>query len=775
MSTLGPLAIGFVNPLLLGGLGMVLLPIIIHFLSRRRFRRIDWAATLFIRQAERESRRRTRLEQWLLLTLRCLALALLALLFARPFVEPGIIATLLGDAGPVERIILIDDSASLGYLDGGGRELDRLTLAADRLLGWLAQSGAAQPVTIYLTSQPDEPWLTLDRLDSTTLSRTRGQLASLPVSSLRAEPRRTLTTIADRIRARESATDRADVYVLSDFQRSDWLVTDGAAPVFAPLSGLESLRIVLISSNRPRRENVAIVELRAASTQAIVGMPLMLTVGVVNHSQRPAAGPQVALDLDGRTLPAISLPALMPGERREAACEITPSQAGYGLVSATLAVGDAFPADDTRRLVIPVRPTLNVLLVNGDPHPDPRRDEVHLLRHALAPPGPAASGVSLQINDVAELDAAPLDPFDAVVLCNVPPPSEAAADALDRFVRRGGGLLIFLGDQVGEPDAYNRVLYVDGRGALPVPLRELRQAPEGVGLRRAADHPVTAIFPTGSEALSEHVRFRAYYASEPAVVSGQDAPRQSLPTVLARFADRHGTPALIERAVGAGRVLLFTSTCDLDWNNWARSLDGSYVVAMLELVRYSAARPQRGLVYETGEPLVVILDARQHEPGVVVRSPAYPAEPPIEVLARVEAGPADTLRADGLRLTQLGPYEVQVRSRAGDLETWPAVVNLPAAESNLAATTATELVAPLGSIPHALISADEAFPDADLDARRELWRTLLLLGVAVLMSEQALALRFGRMRSRARSTSTRQRAPGRIMGRRSRAAARGTR
>ncbi|NUQ50188.1 MAG: BatA domain-containing protein, partial [Phycisphaerae bacterium] len=173
MSTSALLAIGFVNPLLLGGLGMVLLPILIHFLSRRRFRRIDWAATLFLRQAEEESRRRTRFEQWLLLALRCLAMALLALLFARPFVEPGIIATLLGGGATAERIILIDDSASLGYLDGGRRELDRLTLAADRLLGWLGQSGAARRVSIYLTSEPNQPWLRLDPRDAADLARAR--------------------------------------------------------------------------------------------------------------------------------------------------------------------------------------------------------------------------------------------------------------------------------------------------------------------------------------------------------------------------------------------------------------------------------------------------------------------------------------------------------------------------------------------------------------------------------------------------------------------------
>jgi len=60
-------------------------PILIHLLARRRFRRIRWAAMDFLLDAERRNRRRMRLEEWILLLLRCLAVLLLALLVARPF------------------------------------------------------------------------------------------------------------------------------------------------------------------------------------------------------------------------------------------------------------------------------------------------------------------------------------------------------------------------------------------------------------------------------------------------------------------------------------------------------------------------------------------------------------------------------------------------------------------------------------------------------------------------------------------------------------------
>src|SRR6185436_14676123 len=75
---------GFLNPLLLFGLAAVSVPIIIHLLNRRKFQRIVWAATRFIQTSVEKNQKRMRLEDMILLALRCLLLALLALALARP-------------------------------------------------------------------------------------------------------------------------------------------------------------------------------------------------------------------------------------------------------------------------------------------------------------------------------------------------------------------------------------------------------------------------------------------------------------------------------------------------------------------------------------------------------------------------------------------------------------------------------------------------------------------------------------------------------------------
>jgi hypothetical protein len=74
----------FIHPILFWlGLGGVSIPIVIHILNRRRFKIVEWAAMRFLLNAMRKNRRRLRLEEMILLALRCLILLLLGMALAR--------------------------------------------------------------------------------------------------------------------------------------------------------------------------------------------------------------------------------------------------------------------------------------------------------------------------------------------------------------------------------------------------------------------------------------------------------------------------------------------------------------------------------------------------------------------------------------------------------------------------------------------------------------------------------------------------------------------
>src|SRR5438034_10275983 len=72
-----------INPIYWSGAALISVPLIIHLINRMRFRRVRWAAMEFLLKSQKRNRRRLIIEQLLLLALRCLLIALAALLLAR--------------------------------------------------------------------------------------------------------------------------------------------------------------------------------------------------------------------------------------------------------------------------------------------------------------------------------------------------------------------------------------------------------------------------------------------------------------------------------------------------------------------------------------------------------------------------------------------------------------------------------------------------------------------------------------------------------------------
>src|SRR5687768_5263063 len=81
------MSLTFLAPLFLLGLLAVAVPVIVHLVNRERQNAIAFPSLMFLRRVPFRSVRRQRIRHWSLFALRCLALALLALAFARPFLD----------------------------------------------------------------------------------------------------------------------------------------------------------------------------------------------------------------------------------------------------------------------------------------------------------------------------------------------------------------------------------------------------------------------------------------------------------------------------------------------------------------------------------------------------------------------------------------------------------------------------------------------------------------------------------------------------------------
>ena len=113
----------FLQPLILWGLPLVLLPVIIHLINRMRHRPRQWAAMQFLLAATRSSTSHAKLRNLLIMLMRILAVLALLIFLARPLVG-GWMGWALA-AAPDTILLLVDRSASMESRVAGADESRR--------------------------------------------------------------------------------------------------------------------------------------------------------------------------------------------------------------------------------------------------------------------------------------------------------------------------------------------------------------------------------------------------------------------------------------------------------------------------------------------------------------------------------------------------------------------------------------------------------------------------------------------------------------------------
>ncbi len=747
----------FVYPgLFYAGAAAATIPVLIHLLARRRFRRIRWAAIEFLIDAEKRNRRRILLEQIILLTLRCLAILLISLVISRPFVQPRGWTAILGGPQRTERIFLLDDSYSMGYGAGPETCFESAKQNLTRLLAWVQRNSPGDSVTVLRTSEPDVPLAAGVYLDEASATELSERIEALRPSQRTLQLDQAVQTIRRTLDENPGILS-ATLFVISDFQRVDWVESTAREDTsearadeavesvdFGSLfEDGRSLDVVLVAVGDQEASNRSLAGLSPAQGRFVAGIAGRIEAVVAN--QADAQADQLELQVSVGPLPAqaATIPTISARQTAVVPLDVSFAASGFEEIRVELPP-DGLPVDDSRVEVVKVDDSLRLLVVNGEPSADAYLDEVHLLNAALRPAGPVFSGNSIQTADELELETAELSDFHAVILANTYRLSDPAVERLEAFVRGGGGLLIFLGDQV-DPEAYNDALHAEGAGLLPVALSEIVQAPPGGVALAEGDylHPVVRVFGGRDNPFRSNIAVNRFFGVQQGDEPPEDAPATAavVPRIVAFLGDAERSPAIVEKRFGAGRVMLVTTSCDLEWNNWAK--DPSYVVAMLETVQYIARHTATSEDRLVGEPIEIAIDPARHEPEAALRTPAYPAEREIGLSAVPAAdGTGLVLRWEATH--SAGVYRFVLRNRNGFDEQRLAAVNLDPREGDLTVAGEQDLRRVLPQVSFQYVTSAEELDELGAAGRKELWPGFLVAALLVLLGEQGLAFVFGR-------------------------------
>ena len=766
LAQLESLATWLVNPwLFVAGAAAILIPILIHLLNKRKFKIVDWAAMEFLLDADKKNRRRIRLENLILLLLRCLAVFLIGMLLARPFIPTSVTAGLL-NASQFERIVLLDDSLSMQARQGNESAFELARKRLSDLAGALAQDQADNSLTLLLTSQPDRPLFTGTHLGQDNAGEIQSAIEKLEPSDGTARLGAALEKLEEYLSTQPPNVNRV-VYVLSDLRRRDWKEAD-ATPE-APLKVLARVSKMVqgcyvIDAGEDEDRNLTIGEIRPEGT-LVEGVQSRFDVAVTNFGTTAASDIRVKLSA-GDSLPVEStIDRLGPGETTSVRFNFTfsgdenaesadrplpPRQVKVELTTAQQGTDDRLPADSVAYFPARLVRGIPTLIIDGDPSADFGKAESFYLRRALAPLGPVPSGVSATVVTENELESLSLDKFQTIFLLNNYRLGDKTAEniaRLEKWVEAGGGLVLMPGDQIDE-QFFNDQYWRGGAGLSPIKLENIRgdeSEKTWASLKvEDASHEALKQFAGQNNPLLESVKvFRWWGASVKKEQLGKEV------SVVAKFNDVEDSPAIVEKPLGKGRVVAFTIPADADWHNWTS--DPSFLLVVQDFVRYLAAqRGSKGLV-TVGQPLEQTIDLTQYELDAALSGPKelkanLQAAPPPG--ASAAAGDQQTIwRMEYPAANLQGFYELKLARRDGSADSVLFAANVEPSEGNLQRADRETMKKELVGTNVEIVSANQAQSLASAGTQTEVWWYLLWGVVAVLAGEQLLGWFFGRARS----------------------------
>ncbi|TXC74677.1 hypothetical protein FRC91_16325 [Bradymonadales bacterium TMQ1] len=533
----------FVQPLFLAGLLAAALPILIHLFNRRKAVTRPFPALRLLKESNERTARSVKVRQRVLLALRVLAIAALAIALAKPFVlsQSGLTAE---ERMPTAVAIVVEDGLAMGH----GDWMEDATARADTLIEDL------------------RPW------DQVALLRSSGPGESERLTEDHSEVARQLRDV----RASTSPGDlgeaitRASTLLASSQLPNRRLIVVGAltegsfetAP--ADLEIAHPLEILSVRENPERpTPNLAITAVSYQQQSSARESAWTITATIANFSDEDVDAVQAQLKV-GDSVVGGQRVSVAAGQ--ESNVEFVHRLSDPTLTAAQVDLVDADPleGDNTWHFFIRPREQVRALLINGSPSNIPYDDELFFLTRALRPGVASESAISPTTGAPDRLERDDLSTFDVVVLANVSRLSADQATRLKAFVEQGGGLLIAMGDQV-DPEAYNNQL----GELLPRPLRGLKRLAERddpdapVKITRLGparrQHPIFRVFNLPGGGAMQSVQVYSYMLLNPAP-SGQQT------TLALSFQDN--APALLERQVGQGRVFLWTTSLDRDWTDF---------------------------------------------------------------------------------------------------------------------------------------------------------------------------------------------------------------
>ena len=667
----------FLNPVFLIGAIAAGVPVLVHLVRRTRAPRVQFPSLMFLRKIEQKTIRRRKLRNLLLLAMRCAALLLLALAFARPYFTGS--SPVSASSEHASTVILIDGSYSMRYGDV-------FTRARASARNTISDAASDEQIAVVLFSKSYQVLMPLkaDHAEANSV-----------VSAM--QPGLDSTDYLQAIQAadailKDASRGRHRIVLISDFQDAGW---NRAAP---PVKLGVDVKLFPVDVSESKVSNVAVTQVTADPVVYAQKYGGKIVARVNNFGSDEIDS---AIELKLNDLPVERRPLKLEAGG-VASVEFTGFNVPDGSNRATIEINaDSFSLDNKFFFTIRRDNQTRVLAIDTASR---GRSESFFLQQSLA--AGENNQYALTVKTAGSVSPTELD-SNRVVIVNDTAISEGLASSLKTFVERGGGLIIATAKHT-DASEFNRLLGMIS----PAQLGEVVQS-RGYALMSQVktDHPIFAAFARGGRLTS--TRVYGYHR----------ATAKEGTTTLAALDD--GSPIVVEGAAGRGKVLLVTTTLDTAWNDLP--LTPMFLPLVRQMLEYLGGR-EAGSYYTVGQAFTAAPDRDGSLPAVDT-----PGGKRIDDIRKSAAGDLSVDTAE------VGFYKLRYRDRdeflAADLDTKESDLVKLNVDDLIASITpsAEERAAQAAQSPG--LTADEK------EARQRLWLPLLIAALALFVVEAVIARR----------------------------------
>ena len=663
----------FLHPLIfiIGAIG-ISVPILIHILNRRRHKIVQWAAMKFLLAAIKKNNRRLRIEEIIMIILRCLIVLIAGIMLARFTGCSGNDDIAKEILGKQSLIFVLDDSSSMGQTRGNINSFDR---AKNDIIKRIEHADGQSEIAIILTSDKSakKAFKTLAQKESKDhlVNRIKGLVTSDFTKDL-------ALTIEESKQFLSKATGSKQLIIMSDFRAHDLSKQSFKGRLKTVLDSINSKfhpKLIFMDYGQVTESNLTVEQIAQVDPQALLkstgGIEMKLTVR--NNASKDAMNVPVSLrmitknsngELKFHDLPTVTIPHIPAGQISTEKFTIQPSKAGYIVIEASLPE-DELKADNVAQFSINVKNAIKVLMVDGNyVGPNKRYNESFLLSAVLDPNSNGNHGCITEIIKPDQLDDVQFKDFDLIMIMDVksfPLKADApkndinkrypAIPRLKKYMEQGGSVVFFSGDHL-DKNFYNKELFAQAKmipfmlgktigdasdksssyriDSLTLNTTGLMKPFEGQMQITASTIPFYRLLKPKLDIKRKKIKLtnkqKKYYLELGMKIPSFKTEYQKVPagvTVEAeiRHADGTTSPLIASRKIGRGMSVMFYATASERWHDWHLQEEAGYLVFFKEFVNLLLRTQEGDKILYAGTPLEMPVPEGHHESKIEILPP----------------------------------------------------------------------------------------------------------------------------------------------------------